>query len=157
MNIIVFTRYTCTSNYTLKHLTKVGALQPTLRCLLRVNHVRQSSTNPSIQTSRERAKHEESHAATRTLPKTRPCIQRTRSAKIPRTTTMGSCNRTQERRSSHATQENICPDPRRTKSTSRVHQRTRSEGLYTPVQKPLCRPLLLHQKERRTTTTSPRL
>ena len=36
MNIIVFTRYTCTSNYTLKHLTKVGALQPTLRCLLRV-------------------------------------------------------------------------------------------------------------------------
>ena len=37
VNIIVFTRYTCTSDYTLKHHTKVGALQPMLRCLLRVD------------------------------------------------------------------------------------------------------------------------
>ena len=43
MNIIVFTRYTCTSDYTLKHHTKVGALQPTLRCLLRVTKLRMSA------------------------------------------------------------------------------------------------------------------
>ena len=45
----------------------------------------------------------------------------------------------------------------RTESAPRIHQGTRTEGLHTSIQKPLCRPLLLHQKERRTTTPSPGL
>ena len=52
MNIIVFTRYTCTSNYTLKHLTKVGALQPMLRCLLRVRLIVDHEPSPGRDTLR---------------------------------------------------------------------------------------------------------
>ena len=106
---------------------------------------------------RKGTKLQKGHTATRTLPKTRPCVQRTRSPKVPRTMIMGPCNRTQEGRTSHTTWKNIRPHSGRTESAPRVHQRTRSKRLHTSIQESLCRPILLHQKERRTIMTSPRL
>ena len=121
------------------------------------NHVSKPSTDPSVQASGTRAKNQESYATARTLPKTCLCVQWTRSPEVPRTMTMGSHNRTQKGRPCHTTRKNICTHTRWTKSAPRVHQRTRSKGIYTPIQKSLCRTFLFHQKKGQTIATSPRL
>ena len=76
------------------------------------NHICKPPTNTSIQTGQTGTEYQESHTTPRTLSKTCPCIQQTRCTKIPQTTTMGPCNRTQERRPSHPTRKDLHPHTR---------------------------------------------
>ena len=70
---------------------------------------------------------------------------------------MGPRNRTEKGRTQYPSRENILTHPVRTKSPPGVHQGTPAEGIHPSLEKPIRRPLLLHQKERRETPPCPGL
>src|SRR5712671_499286 len=67
---------------------------------------------------------------------------------------MGSCDRTQTRRTIYTPRKDLRVVATGVTRTPEIRQRTPRERLHPPLEKPLRRAILLHQKERRKVTTS---
>src|ERR1700679_868446 len=113
-------------------------------------------SNESLPTSGTKSDQRETHTPP-TLPKTRTSVQRTGSTAIPRTASMGLRHRTQKGRSQHSTRQSILPHTAGTGRSPRLPQGTPGERIYPTIKKPLCRPVLLYQKERWEVAPGPRL
>jgi hypothetical protein len=73
---------------------------------------------------------------------------------IPTTTRMGPRHRTKTRPPREHARESVRPNPTRTGSTRNIPPRTPRQGIHYRVQKPVCSPILLHQKEGQKAPTS---
>src|SRR5712672_2527368 len=91
------------------------------------------------------------------LQASRPSLLRRSRATLPRTTYLGSRHRPKTWGPYYAPRKNLLPYRSRTGRAEKVRHRTFPKGLHSPVQEPLRRPLLFHQKERWKTPTRPRL
>src|SRR5216683_2299324 len=91
------------------------------------------------------------------IPTVRQSIQRRRVKEIPTRTTLGSRHRPKRGSAlnTHQSKHSIIPD--RTRRTQSVPQGTPGQRNDTTVKEPLCRRLLLHQKEEWEAMTCTRL
>jgi hypothetical protein len=67
---------------------------------------------------------------------------------------MGPCHRTKTRPPREHAREGVRPNPTRTGSTRNTPPRAPRQGIHYRIQKPVCSPILLRQKEGRETPTS---
>src|SRR5712675_524558 len=79
------------------------------------------------------------------------------SAMLPRAAHLGSRNQLKIRSPQHASRKNLLAHSPRTRRTKEIRHRAYSKRLHSSFQKPLRRPLLLHQEEGWKTQTRPRL
>ena len=108
-------------------------------------------TNASFKTGRE-TRDPNSTNPKRILP-TLPRIQRDRIETIPTTTRMGPRHRAKTRTPRKHAREGIRPNSARTRSARNIPPRAPRQGIHHRVQKSICSPILLRQKERRKAPT----
>ena len=96
-------------------------------------------------------------STSRRVPATSEGILGTKSTMIPQETLLGPCNQLKTQHSELLARKSILLDTTRTRSIKRISGKTTGKRIYPTVQKPICCPLLLHQKEKQRTTTHPRL
>ena len=87
----------------------------------------------------------------------RRCIQRPRIEEIPAQATLGPQDRTKTWSTCNVDQQNDQIINDGTRRTQEICRRTFGTRHHTMIQEPLCRIILLHQKEERQTKTSTRL
>jgi hypothetical protein len=80
-----------------------------------------------------------------------------KSTTIPQETLLGPRNQLKTQCPKLLARKSILFDANRTRSIKRISGKTTGKRIYLTVQKPIRRPLLLHQKEKQRTTTCPGL
>jgi len=91
------------------------------------------------------------------ISKTPEGILGTKSSTIPKETLLGSCHWPKTWCSKLSTRKGVLLNPTRTNSLKRIPEETAGKRLHQTIQKPICCPLLLHQKEKWRIATCPRL
>jgi len=84
-------------------------------------------------------------------------ILRTKSPTVSKETLLGPHHRPETWCPKLSTRESVLPNTTWTSSPKRISEETTRKGLYPTIQKPICCPLLLHQKEKWRIMTCPGL
>jgi hypothetical protein len=109
-------------------------------------------TNTSFKASQET--HDPTPTNPKGIPPTLIRVQRSRIEAIPAATRVGPRHRVKTRPPRKHARKSVRLDPARTRSTHNIPPRTPRQGIHHRVQKPICGPILLRQKERREAPTS---